>query len=111
MIARSFGLSSKGERKKRRSLGLRRRLPISRLSLLLREQLEHRLVRLVGDRQRRDFQLLPRLQGQQVGAFLVLADQNEESANLLTLQTRQQLEVSALSIANQANQSVLKLFP
>ncbi len=42
---------------------------------------------------------------------LVLADQNQESANLLTLQTRQQLEVSALSIANQANQSVLKLFP
>ena len=41
---------------------------------------------------------------------LVLADQNQESANLLTLQTRQQLEVSALSIANQANQSVLKLF-
>jgi flagellin len=42
---------------------------------------------------------------------LVLADQNQESANLLTLQTRQQLEVSALAIANQANQSVLKLFP
>jgi flagellin len=41
---------------------------------------------------------------------LILADQNQESANLLTLQTRQQLEVSALSIANQANQSVLKLF-
>src|SRR5262249_47567496 len=40
---------------------------------------------------------------------LVLADQNQESANLLTLQTRQQLEISALSIANQANQSVLKL--
>jgi flagellin len=47
----------------------------------------------------------------QTGAdSLVLADQNQESANLLTLQTRQQLEVSALSIANQANQSVLKLF-
>ena len=42
---------------------------------------------------------------------LVLADQNQESANLLTEQTRQQLEISALSIANQANQSVLKLFP
>jgi flagellin len=41
---------------------------------------------------------------------LVLADQNQESANLLTLQTQQQLEISALSIANQANQSVLKLF-
>jgi flagellin len=48
----------------------------------------------------------------QTGASnLVLADQNQESANLLTLQTQQQLEVSALSIANQANQSVLKLFP
>jgi len=47
----------------------------------------------------------------QTGASnLVLADQNQESANLLTLQTRQQLEISALSIANQANQSVLKLF-
>jgi flagellin len=42
---------------------------------------------------------------------LVLADQNQESANMLTLQTQQQLEISALSIANQANQSVLKLFP
>jgi flagellin len=48
----------------------------------------------------------------QTGASnLVLADQNQESANLLTLQTQQQLEISALSIANQANQSVLKLFP
>jgi flagellin len=41
---------------------------------------------------------------------LVLADQNEASANLLTEQTQQQLEISALSIANEANQSVLKLF-
>src|SRR6202049_4029575 len=48
----------------------------------------------------------------QTGASnLVLADQNQESANLLTLQTRETLEISALSIANQANQSVLKLFP
>jgi flagellin len=47
----------------------------------------------------------------QTGATnLVVADQNEESANLLTEQTQQQLEISALSIANQANQSVLKLF-
>jgi len=44
-------------------------------------------------------------------ANLVTADQNQESANLLTEQTQQQLEISALSIANQANQSVLKLFP
>jgi len=42
---------------------------------------------------------------------LVLADQNQESANLLTLQTQSQLEISALSIANQAHQAVLKLFP
>jgi flagellin len=47
----------------------------------------------------------------QTGATnLVVADQNTESANLLTEQTQQQLEISALSIANQANQSVLKLF-
>ena len=43
-------------------------------------------------------------------ANLVVADQNVESANLLTEQTQQQLEISALSIANQENQSVLKLF-
>ena len=43
-------------------------------------------------------------------ASLVVADQNQESADLLTEQTQQQLEISALSIANQANQSVLKLF-
>src|SRR6266700_3785314 len=42
---------------------------------------------------------------------LVLADQNLESANLLTLQTRQQLSISALSISNQTQQAVLKLFP
>jgi flagellin-like hook-associated protein FlgL len=48
----------------------------------------------------------------QTGASnLVAADQNQESANLLTEQTQQQLEISALSIANQARQSVLKLFP
>jgi flagellin len=47
----------------------------------------------------------------QTGASnLVLADQNQESADLLTEQTQQQLEISALSIANQASQSVLKLF-
>jgi len=47
----------------------------------------------------------------QTGASnLVVADQNLESTDLLTEQTQQQLEISALSIANQANQSVLKLF-
>jgi flagellin-like hook-associated protein FlgL len=41
---------------------------------------------------------------------LVLADTNEEGANLLALQTRQSLSTTALSLANQANQAVLKLF-
>src|ERR1700722_7466105 len=44
---------------------------------VLREQLQDRLVRLVGDGQCRDFQLLLRLQGQQVGAFLVLIGEHE----------------------------------
>jgi flagellin len=41
---------------------------------------------------------------------LVLADSNQEGASLLALQTRQQLSTTALSLANQANQAVLKLF-
>ena len=41
---------------------------------------------------------------------LTLADMNEESANLLALQTRQQLATNSLSLANQAAQSVLRLF-
>jgi flagellin-like hook-associated protein FlgL len=41
---------------------------------------------------------------------LTLADINEEGANLLALQTRQQLGVQALSFAGQAEQSVLRLF-
>lgn len=41
---------------------------------------------------------------------LTLADINEEAANLLALQTRQQLGIQALSFAGQADQSVLKLF-
>jgi len=41
---------------------------------------------------------------------LVLADSNEEGANLLALQTRQSLSQTALSLASQADQSVLKLF-
>jgi flagellin-like hook-associated protein FlgL len=42
---------------------------------------------------------------------LTAADTNEESAALLTLQTQQQLGISALSLASQAQQAVLKLFP
>jgi len=41
---------------------------------------------------------------------LVLADSNEEGANLLALQTRQQLSSTALSLAAQADQNVLRLF-
>ena len=41
---------------------------------------------------------------------LTLADMNEEAANMLALQTRQQLGVNSLSMASQAAQSVLQLF-
>lgn len=41
---------------------------------------------------------------------LTLADMNEEAANLLALQTRQQLATNALSLASQSQQSVLSLF-
>ena len=41
---------------------------------------------------------------------LTLADSNEEDANLLALQTRQQLSTTALSLAAQADQNVLRLF-
>ena len=47
----------------------------------------------------------------QIGAdALVLADTNEEGANLLALQTRQQLSTTALSLAAQSDQAVLQLF-
>jgi len=47
----------------------------------------------------------------QTGAdALVLADSNEEGANLLALQTRQQLSSTALSLSAQADQAVLRLF-
>ncbi|WP_099558891.1 flagellin [Hartmannibacter diazotrophicus] len=41
---------------------------------------------------------------------LVVADMNEEGANLLALQTRQSLSTTALSFATQAEQGVLRLF-
>lgn len=41
---------------------------------------------------------------------LVLADMNEESADYLALQTRQQLAINSLALASQSAQSVLKLF-
>ena len=43
-------------------------------------------------------------------AALTLADTNEEGANMLALQTRQQLSTIALSLASQADQNVLRLF-
>lgn len=43
-------------------------------------------------------------------AKLTLADTNEEGANMLMLQTRQALSTTALSLAAQASQSVLRLF-
>ena len=41
---------------------------------------------------------------------LTLADTNEEAANVLALQTRQQLSSTALSLSSQADQNVLRLF-
>ncbi len=41
---------------------------------------------------------------------LTLADTNQEGANMLMLQTRQNLGISSLSMASQAAQAVLKLF-
>jgi flagellin-like hook-associated protein FlgL len=41
---------------------------------------------------------------------LTNADMNAESANMLALQTRQQLGIQALSLSSQANQAVMRLF-
>ncbi len=41
---------------------------------------------------------------------LVLADSNQEGANLLALQTRQSLSTTALSLSAQADRNVLRLF-
>lgn len=41
---------------------------------------------------------------------LTVADLNKEGANLLALQTRQQLGIQALSFAGQSEQSILRLF-
>ena len=41
---------------------------------------------------------------------LTLADMNQESANMLALQTSQQLAVNSLSLASQSSQSILRLF-
>ena len=47
---------------------------------------------------------------QEGASKLTLADSNEEGANMLALQTRQQLGTVSLSLASQASQSVLRLF-
>jgi flagellin-like hook-associated protein FlgL len=44
------------------------------------------------------------------GDKLTLADTNEEAANMLALQTRQQLGIESLSMASQSAQSILALF-
>lgn len=41
---------------------------------------------------------------------LTIADPNEGAAKLLLLQARQQLSSTSLSLANQADQAVLRLF-
>jgi flagellin len=41
---------------------------------------------------------------------LTMADTNQEGANLLALQTRQSLSSTALSMASQSDQTVLRLF-
>ena len=41
---------------------------------------------------------------------LTLADITEEGANLVALQTRQQLGINALSFAGQSEQNILALF-
>jgi flagellin len=46
----------------------------------------------------------------QASDALTLADVNEEGANLAALNTRQQLSIQALSLANQADQGILRLF-
>ena len=38
------------------------------------------------------------------------ADQNEEGANLLASQTRQQLAIASLAVSTQSSSSVLRLF-
>lgn len=49
---------------------------------------------------------------EQTGAQnLTIADTNQVSAEMLALQTQQSLGISSLSLASQAAQSVLKLFP
>lgn len=41
---------------------------------------------------------------------LTVADENEESANMLALQTRQQVSIATMGIASQSAQSILRLF-
>jgi flagellin len=59
---------------------------------------------------RQDFTRLSSIHLQEGAGKLTLADTNEEGANLLALQTRQQLASTSLSFASQADQTVLSLF-
>ncbi|MFZ5474321.1 MAG: flagellin, partial [Pseudomonadota bacterium] len=65
----------------------------------------------IGILQTRDDYLKDLINTHRTGADnLTKADMNEEAANMLALQTRQQLGLSSLSIASQALQGVLRLF-
>ncbi len=65
----------------------------------------------VGILQTRDDYLKELINTHRTGADkLTQADVNEEAANMLALQTQQQLGLSSLSIASQALQGVLRLF-
>ncbi len=46
----------------------------------------------------------------QAADYLVVADVNEEGAKLSALQTKQQIAVQALALANRADQTILRLF-
>ncbi len=59
---------------------------------------------------RQDFSKAWARNSTEAGDYLVLADINEEGANLSALQTKQQLAVQALSLASRADQAILRLF-
>ena len=67
-----------------------------------------RVLIVLGDNAR--LAVIERYAGLPGSANLTNADMNEEGANMLMLQTRQQLGTTSLSLASQAAQSVLRLF-
>ncbi len=46
----------------------------------------------------------------EAASYLTVADMNEEGANLSALQTKQQLAVQSLALANRTDQAILRLF-